>query len=257
MKILYMFTVLINLHKNGFCTLDDVYKAARLVDSNAWRSKKNWAKRFLKSKYVRGIFGDKVYLASQRKMFGGFVVDITAAELASYKKFVKALIKRTISRIKIPISCESIAKKFNISKRTARYIIKELETNGDIEVAEIYITVNTPNRTDNGFKREKNLQVNSLQLSNLYCINQNKMLGTNAAVANCGSNTNANYRLLGNRCGIYFDGNELWRRLGFEGPVDYDVIARMRATASGAKRIYGCLKFMRRYSGKQVMYAYS
>jgi len=227
------------------------------VDSNAWRSKENWAKRFLKSKYVRGIFGDKVYLASQRKMFGGFVVDIPASELDSYKKFVKALVKRTICRLKIPISCESIAKKFNISKRTARYIIKELENDGVIKVSEIYVTVNTPNRTDNGFKREKDLQVNSLQLSNMYGINQNKMLGTNAAVANCHSITNANYRLLGNRCCIYFDGNELWRHLGFEGPVDYDVIARMRETASGASRIYGCLKFMRRYSRNQVMYAYS
>jgi len=227
------------------------------VDSNAWRSKKNWAKRFLESKYVRGISGERVYLASQRKMFGGFVVDIPASELESYKKFVKALIKRTISRIKIPISCESIAKKFNISKRTARYIIKELEIDGDIEVAEIYITVNTPNRTDNGFKREKNLQVNSLQLSNIYHTNQNKMLGTNAAVANCGSNTTANNRLLGNRCGTYYDGNELWRRLGFEGPVDNDVLASMRKSPNGAKRIYGCLKSMHRYSRNQVMYAYS
>lgn len=257
MKLLYMFTRLINLHKNGFCTPNDIYRVARLIDSNAHRSKLKWAKSFLESKYVRGIYGDKVYLASQRKMFGGFVVDIPASELESYKKFVKALIKRTICRFKIPISCENIAKKFNISKRTARYIIKELETDGEIEVVEIYVTVNTPDRTDNGFKREKDLQVNSLQLSNMYSINQNKTLGTNARVANCGLTTNANYRLLGNRCCIYFDGNELWRRLGFEGPVDYDVIASMRKSSNGASRIYGCLKLMRRYSKKQVINAYS
>jgi len=252
-----MFTVLINNNKNGFCTLDDIYKVARLIDSNSDRSKKNWAKRFLESKYVRGIYGDRVYLSSQRKMFGGFVVDIPASELETYKKFVKALVKRTICRLKIPISCDSIAKKFNISKRTARYIIKELENDGDIEVVEVYITANIPNRTDNGFKCEKDLQVNSLQLSNIYRINQNKRLGTNATVANCDSTTNANYRLLGNRCDIYFDGNELWRRLGFEGPVDYDVIASMRKSPNDARRIYGCLKSMRRYSRKQVIYAYS
>jgi len=137
----YMLVILMNGHKDGHCTFEDVLLAARMVDSNRSRAKKR-AEKFLGDETcVRGIGEDRVYLSSLQKRFVYNLCGMDEKYLNNYKAFRNELIART-ALYHVEISHETLAKIFHMEKRQIKRIINKLIENGRIDKTHRFVRFN-------------------------------------------------------------------------------------------------------------------
>jgi hypothetical protein len=239
----------LELHKDGKCTVDDVIAVWLTVDKNITRCKRKMYE-YIESDFVRGKDGNTIYLSSLRKRFKGHLEDYEPYETASFYNFRKSMIRRTILREKRKISYKAIATRFGVCVNTVGKAVRELAREGLVIVEENYILVNAGDRTDGGFKREKHLPVNSLRISNNYRANRN-FKGSARPVKD--GNAYTRNTIPGNPRKYYYFSQEVWHKLGNNGPVDNDEVYRMSRSLSGSALLYKALKRCRRYSEKQVI----
>ena len=243
MPFLYVHTLMFNTHKDGKCTLDELMRELQSVDKNVTRNREK-ALKYIDSIFVRGEDGQTIYLSSLRKMGNGHLIDLEPYEWSTFYAFRKALIKRTILSEKRWISYTSLSKRFGVCTKTIGKIVKQLVREEKVIVEENYILVNAGDRRDNGFKREKHLLMNSLRISNSYCENRN-FYG--------GAKQSGNQKSIpGNPRRHYYFAQEVWARLGNDGPVENDVLFGMSRSRNGSALLYKALKRSHRYSEKKV-----
>lgn len=238
LRNIFMLVILMNGHKDGHCTFEDVLLASRMVDSNRSRAKKR-AEKFLGDETcVRGTDEDRVYLSSLQKRFVHNLCEMDEEHLNDYKVFRNELIARTALHHG-DISNKTLAKIFHMEERQIKRIIKKLIENGRIDKTHRFVQFNTEKNYIIPTRHTKDPKKRNVQLSNRYdSVNQTNCGHSRRAETR--SNSEETFVIEKTGTCVVYDGSKLFGML-YDSEVypcpDIGVFYAMTKEPKGMKRI--------------------
>jgi len=237
-KNLFMFVKLMNGHKDGHCTVDDLFAAALFVDSNKSRAIRLVKKFLADDTFIRGTNVDVLYLNSLQKLFDNNLSRISWKYLANYRTFRNELIART-ALYHVEISHETLAKIFHMEKRQIKRIINKLIENGRIDKTHRFVQFNMEKNNFVPSRHSTDPNKRNVQLPNRYdSVHQTD--GGHSRRAETRSNSEEPFVIEKTGTCVVYDGSKLFEEL-YDKRVyprpDIGVFYAMTKDPEGMKRI--------------------